>query len=289
MKILYVGVFDRNRASTNTSQLICFKKLGHNVTGYNYRQKALQMGITQRDQHLIKEVKNNNYDLVVFSKCNVVSTEVFMEATNKTKTCLWFMDPLSTYNPEMREKTNLVSYLCCDKNNVLQEAKKINKNSFQVCEGFDEDVDHPHDLSKKHDVTFIGNISRDRSNLIDQIEKNVENFNGVYGLEHSKVISESKINLNFCTSNGASDRVYKILAARGFLVSDDWVGREEHYQNGKDLVIYKNTQDLNEKIDYYLENEKERQQIASNGYHTVQKFSRLNWAKRIVEICESLG
>ena len=40
MKILFVGVFDNNRRSTNTSQLLSFKRLGHEVVGYNYRQRA---------------------------------------------------------------------------------------------------------------------------------------------------------------------------------------------------------------------------------------------------------
>ena len=171
MKILYVGVFDRNKTSTNTSQLISFKKLGYNVVGYNYRLKAAEIGNIARDNHLIGEIKNNNYDLVVFSKCNVVSNQVFIEATKNTKTCLWFMDPLPTYNQEMRDKTKLVSYVCCDKINVLREAKKINKNSFHVCEGYDEDVDRPHDVNKEYDIAFIGNIYGDRLTLINQINK----------------------------------------------------------------------------------------------------------------------
>lgn len=283
MKILYVGVFDNNRTSTNTSQLISFKKMGQDVVGYNYRQKAQSIGNIARDEHLISEIKNNNYDLVVFSKCNDVSEKVFAEATKKTKTCLWFMDPLSTYNEEMKNKTKLVSYLCCDKVNVFEEAKKINKNSFQVCEGFDEDVDKPHILDKEYDVTFIGNIYGNRLSYINQIKKGVINFNGVFGEDHSKIVSKSKINLNFCTNNGASDRVYKILAAKGFLISDDWDGRSDHFKNGEDCVIFEDIKDLNDKIYYYLENKEERERISLNGYNKVQKFTRLNWAKNIIE------
>ena len=141
------------------------------------------------------------------------------------------MDPLSTYDQEMKNKTKLVSYLCCDKANVLEEAKKINENSFQVCEGFDEDVDKPHILDKEYDVTFIGNIYGNRLSYMNQIKKRVVNFNGVYGMDHAKIVSKSKINLNFCTGNGASDRVYKIMAAKGFLLSDIWDGREDTFSD----------------------------------------------------------
>ena len=41
MKILFVGVFDKEGKSTNNSHILAIKKLGHQVSGYNYRQKAL--------------------------------------------------------------------------------------------------------------------------------------------------------------------------------------------------------------------------------------------------------
>ena len=75
-----------------------------------------------------------------------------------------------------------------------------------------------------------------------------------------------KINLNFCTAQGASDRVYKIMAARGLLLSDDWEGRERDFIDGEDLVIFKSMEDLNAKIDYYLNNPEEASRIRANGY-----------------------
>ena len=42
--------------------------------------------------------------------------------------------------------------------------------------------------------------------------------------------------------------------------------------------------DMQEKIKYYLKNTKERNRIRRQGHITVQKFNRVNWAKRIVEV-----
>lgn len=285
-KILFVGVFDRNKKSTNTSQLISFKKLGHDIVGYNYRQKAQQIGSKERDTHLINEIKNNNYDLIVFSKCNDLSCRVFKEIKGVSKTCLWFMDSIVNYDKDMMLKTSMVDYVCCDKMNVLEESIKINKKTFLVHEGFDESVDKPHILEKEFDITFIGSIYGNRLSVINKILKGVSSFNGVYGVDHAKIVSKSKINLNFCTGNDASDRVYKIMAAKGFLISDNWNGREDIFENGVDLVIYNDIKDLNEKIDYYLHNDEEREKIALNGYKTVQKFTRLSWAKKIISLYE---
>ena len=284
MKILFVGVFDTNRKSTNTSQLLAFKRLGHDVTGYNYRQRAMMIGAENRDLHLWETISNSNFDLVVFSKCNGISNEVFKRAKSVTKTCLWFMDPLISYDEEMMSKTSLVSYFCCDKINVLHKALELNKNSFHVCEGYDEQVDKPHDIKKQHDVSFIGNLYGDRGELISKINNDVTIFTSAYGSDHAKAVSSSRINLNFCTDAGASDRVYKIMAAGGFLLSNDWEGRKDHFTNGRDCVIFKDHNDLNEKISYYLKNPEMVKMISDYGHQSVKVFSRTSWASKIVEL-----
>tara|TARA_R110000823_G_scaffold242573_1_gene367004 strand:- start:46 stop:912 length:867 start_codon:yes stop_codon:yes gene_type:complete len=283
MKILFIGVFDTDRKSTNTSQLLAFKSLGHNVVGYNYKEKALRVGEKERDKHLCETVKEYKFDLVVFSKCNFLSEDVFRAINKMTNTCLWFMDPLVSYDQVMRKRTGLVDYVCCDKENVLEEALKINKNSFHVCEGFDQDVDKVYDVEKEYDVSFIGNIYGDRSKIIKDINYDVKIINGVYGADHAREACKSRINLNFCTSNGASDRVYKILATGGFLLSNDWKNREKYFTDGKECVIFNDIEDLNKKIEYYLKNPDLRKEIASNGFNKVQRFNRNNWAENILK------
>jgi hypothetical protein len=288
-KILFVGVFDTTGKSTNTSQLLTFKHIGMNVAGYQYRQKATSIGPKARDVDLINTIKEGEYDLTIFSKGNGISNNTFKEASKYTKTCLWFMDPLVSYTTEMQEKTSLVDFSCFDKKNVLKKAQTLSDNVFYVCEGFDSLTDKPYPKElPEHDVGFIGNIYGDREFLLSQIKQEVKVSNNVFGFNHPKLISQTKINLNFCTDKGASDRVYRIMGAQGFLLSDDWDGREECFEDKKDLVIYKNIEDLNRKIDYYLKNEDERLRIAKRGYETVQKFNRVNWAKKIVEIYETI-
>ncbi len=69
-------------------------------------------------------------------------------------------------------------------------------------------------------------------------------------------------------------------------MTDDWAGRKESFEDNKDLVIFKDLNDLNEKISYYLKNWEEAQNIAAHGHQTVQNFTRDNWAKRILELYE---
>jgi spore maturation protein CgeB len=288
MKILFVGVFDNTKRSTNTSQILCFKMLGHDVMGYNFRQRAAQLGLYERDADILRVVEKNNFDLVVFSKGNGISNNLFAELGKITKTCLWFMDPLVSYNQEMRNKTKLVSYFCCDKKNVLKEALKINKNSFHVCEGYDEEVDKPHNVEQEYDISFIGNVYGDRAKILQSLNKRIKLITNAYGYQHAIEVCKSRINLNICTDNGASDRVYKIMAAGGFLLTDDWEDRENMFVDGKDCVVYNDINDLNQKINFYLQNEELRKQIATNGQKTVQAFNRTNWAKSIIKYGETI-
>jgi len=288
MRILFVGVFDKEGKSTNLSQLFAFKDLGYDVIGYNYRLKAAIHGNEYRDKDLVYLVKQRAFDLVVFSKCNVVSLEVFKKISDITTTCLWFMDALVNYDQEMKDKTKLVHYFCCDKLNVLEHATKINKNSFYVCEGFDSTIDKPRDVDQIYDASFIGNIYGNRAELLSKLDVPVKVINNAFSNSHSIEVSKSKINLNMCTSDGASDRVYKIMAAKGFLITDDWPGREDIFIDGEHCVIFKDAEDLNQKINYYLKNPEEAKKIAEKGYKEVQKFNRLSWAKQIVSFYEQV-
>ena len=157
-----------------------------------------------------------------------------------------------------------------------------------MCEGYDEEVDKPVHVDVKYDVSFIGNVYGDRLSKIRNISAPVQVISGVYGKKHAEAVCSTRINLNFCTSDGASDRVYKIMASGGFLLSDDWKGREKHFKDGQEIVIFKSVEDLNEKIDYYLKNPQQRKDIANSALRKVKKFNRANWAKRIIDIYEQI-
>jgi hypothetical protein len=286
MKILYIGVFDAVGKSTNTSQLMAFKALGHDVVGYNYRQKAQAIGSANRDKHLCSLIRERSFDLVIFSKCNLLPLSVFEEISELTTTCLWFMDPLSTLqkHPEIYRAAKVVDYFCFDKKNIAPEIEKNNKNCFHVCEGYDETIEQPQKTEKEYDVSFIGNIYGNRKEKLSQVNYPVKLINNAFGPAHSMEVSKTRINLNFCTDQGASDRIYKIMAAGGFLLTDEWEGRPADFVDGKDLVIFNDADDLNAKIEYYLKNSDERAAIALGGLNKVQQFDRVSWASKIINL-----
>ena len=285
MKIIYVAVFDDEGVSSDPSKSRAMEKLGHLVIPYNYRVRAAALGSHNRDNEIINLTRLEKPDLIIFAKANTVNVRVFQECKKICSVCYWFADPLVTYrNLEFYEKTTACSFFICDKENVLEEAKNYNSSCFIVSDGYDSDIERPKEVDNKYDVGFIGNLYGKRKEKIEEINRKVDIISDAYGERHSEAVGEIKINLNFCTTEGASDRVFKTLAAKGFLLTDDWLGREKMFEDGKHLVIFKDAEDLNEKIEYYLKNEKERDKIRRAGHQEIQKYTRHKWAENTLNI-----
>ena len=84
-----------------------------------------------------------------------------------------------------------------------------------------------------------------------------------------KVFAASKINMNFTIRNirsGIPLRVWDVLGAGGFLLTNFQPEFLSFFENGKDIVFYDSLSDMQAKALYYLEHEDERKQIAENGH-----------------------
>ncbi|UZP04143.1 glycosyltransferase [Clostridium botulinum] len=95
-----------------------------------------------------------------------------------------------------------------------------------------------------------------------------EHFN-----EMPKVFKLSKININLTriyVESGLPMRVFDVLGSKGFLVTNYKSDIVRYFNDGRDLIIYRDLQELSEIIEYYLHNERERQDIIINGYERVK-------------------
>lgn len=95
-----------------------------------------------------------------------------------------------------------------------------------------------------------------------------------YGREMPKVFYLSKINLNITSrsiESGIPLRIWDIMAVGGFCLTNYQPELEEYFEIGKDLEVYHNLQELEDKIAYYLKHEDQRIRIAINGYKKVRQ------------------
>jgi spore maturation protein CgeB len=138
------------------------------------------------------------------------------------------------------------------------------------------------EVERVRTLNAISNICRlsvfsasDLSEIPNIIEKGYVD----YIEEMPKVFKLSKINLNMSLrsiTTGIPQRVFDIMAAGGFVISNYQLEIEELFEIGKEIVVYDTLKDLKEKIRYYLEHEEEREQIAYNGYLKVKNTHSLD-------------
>lgn len=89
------------------------------------------------------------------------------------------------------------------------------------------------------------------------------------------IFHQSKINLNLTAKSirsGLSLRIFDVLGCEGFLITNYQAELPEHFNIGEDLEAYTSLDDLIGKCEYYLLHDKERQEIAHNGFEKVKKY-----------------
>jgi len=139
------------------------------------------------------------------------------------------------------------------------------------------------DLSKNHDVSIYTN-----SDTKDLLKVNYKG-SADYWSEMPKVFRGSKINLNMTIPNiksGVPLRIYDVLGAGGFLLSNFQAELPMFFENGKHLVWYYSNEDLYDKVDYYLRHETERQEIAAAGRELVA--ANCSYEARIQELLTTI-
>ncbi len=105
-----------------------------------------------------------------------------------------------------------------------------------------------------------------------------------------KVFNQSKINMNFTIRNirtGIPLRVWDVLGAGGFLLTNFQAELPAYFENGKELVYFEDLADMQRKAEYYLNHEDERVGIAANGLKKVSQMH--SYEDRLSKMLEIVG
>lgn len=117
-------------------------------------------------------------------------------------------------------------------------------------------------IGEKFPLSLYTKNNQDMKGLI--INKGtVEYYN-----EMPYVFKKSKININITLKSivkGIPLRALDIMGCGGFLLSNYQEDFLKHFVPGRDFVYFEDKKDMINKVEYYLENESERKEIALNG------------------------
>lgn len=119
-------------------------------------------------------------------------------------------------------------------------------------------------------VTVYGNKDWEEVSL-----KNIDYLGRIeFCHEAPKVFHLTKINLNITriyNLDGLSDRVFNVLASKGFLMTNYAPVIDNHFKNGEELVCFRSNEELVDLCKYYLKHESQRKAIAEKGYQRILK------------------
>ena len=136
-------------------------------------------------------------------------------------------------------------------------------------------------LSQQHQVALFSNNDEEMLSKVDN-RGVIDSYTEVY-----KVYKATKINLNISFRRiveGMPLRVFDIMGAGGFLLSNYQQELVENFEPGVECEVYTSIEEAVDKVNYYLAHDDEREAIAKNGYNKVKQYSFENQLKKMFTI-----
>ena len=103
----------------------------------------------------------------------------------------------------------------------------------------------------------------------------------------SFIYAVSKINLNIALKGiegGTPQRIMDIMGAGGFVLTNYCEETAELFEEDREIVMFRTPEELLWKVDYYLEHEEEREQIARAGHE--KAMNNYTYEKKIKSLLD---
>jgi spore maturation protein CgeB/glycosyltransferase involved in cell wall biosynthesis/SAM-dependent methyltransferase len=288
-------------------------KLGHEMIDFDFWEEMKQLGRDGMHRKL-KDILEKEKPEIFFH--GIVEDEIdrgFLDNirdNTATTSIALFSDDDWRFNHSI-QWVNHYNFALTQCHEAYSEfIKKGHHNVIMTQWGCNTDLYYPVEGDKKYDVTFVGQPYLGRPDMIaflkdNGISVNVwgagwENFPKLrdiaYGfLPHFKMLenfSSSRIVLGmaWCSADGTTPqikgRLFEYAGCRAFQITNYDKRVTEYFEENKEIVFYRNKDDLVDKIGYYLKHEDERNSISESAYNRVLKEH--TWDLRFQHIFEEM-
>jgi len=261
---------------------------------------------------LNEKLKNtcNNYkpDLIVMGHSDLINAQQLGELKDENpniRIAQWFLDPLNINGPDYdRNKKRILDKIEYIDANFITTSPSVlkflpsNINNYYIPNPVDTSFETLNNYNKACNVDVFFALSHgvhrgilkagkmdDRNYFLKQLVSKTENIKfDIYGLENKqpiwadhyfKVISNAKMGLNLSRGTPikyySSDRITQIVG-NGLVTLIDEKTQYSDYFSDKEMVFYRNLNDLSEKIIKISNDEKLRKSIAMEGKKKYFKY-----------------
>ena len=273
-----------------------------NITNFSDRYFSQKNFLSKIDDKLIKIINNLRPNLILLGHTNSLRIETLKNIKDKfsnTKIAFWYEDSINRNGPDfsknkifLEKYVNYVDqfFITTDKNNVQASIPKKKINFIPVpCSETSENLDlyntknHQFDIFyaishgvnrgvlKKGKIDHRFNFIESLINKSDYITYNLFGFNNVqpvWGNDFISEISKCKFALNLSRVEPvkyySSNRIASCVANGIPTLIDERTKYNDFFSN-KEMIFYKNVDDLIDKVIFFKKNEKKRIQIGLNG------------------------
>jgi glycosyltransferase involved in cell wall biosynthesis len=292
-----------------------FIRLGHNVLSIsdrdiisNNKTIADLKGVHSLQKIVINNFNNFKPDLVVLGHADSVNLETinYMKKQN-IPLAQWFLDPVGTQSPDYQKNKNRIlnkseyidaSFLTSDPNDLdfkIRNSYYIpnpSDSSFETLKNYNNNCENDVFFAMSHGV-HRGNLKTgkfdNRETIIKQLVKTNKNIKfDIYGMNQRepiwgdkfiKIISKSSMGLNLSRGQPvkyySSDRIAQLMG-NGLLTFIDKRTLYGDFFTNKEIILYKDINDLSYKINKYKKDHLDRKLIAKNGKKKYMKFFNSN-------------
>ena len=282
----------------------------------NYRNLTDPKGFSTLNKKIVKSFNNFKPDLIVLGHADNVlsSTLSYLKNINKElKICQWFLDPVTKFGPDFEnnkrrilDKINFLdaSFLTTDPKSLSFQIKNSYfipnpaDSSFETLENYKFECENDLFFAMSHGVhrgTLKTGKNDDREKILNKLIKVNSNIKfDFYGIEKNQPIwgdnfvqqlSKSKMALNLSRGKPikyySSDRLAQLMG-NGLLTFIDAKTKYSDFFNKNELITYSDFSDLNEKINRYKKNDKQRKSIARNGRLKYLKYFNSNLVAQFI-------
>lgn len=288
--------------------------MGHEIVDVDFRSELKRLGRDDLGRHVRALIDREEPDIFLHMVCeDELTPEIARDISQHTSTISvaffsdddWRLDHslgvIPYYNFGLTTAKQAVSlYQRAGFSNVILTQYAANTDLYYPLDG----------VPQRYDVTFVGQAYRGRPEMIAWLRERgvdvrvwgqgwerVPALRGCAGgfLPHAEllnVFAASKIVLGLSwTSDGKAlqikGRIFEYAAAGAFQLSTQDDRLADYFDVGREIVLYRNQEDLLEKIRHYLAHEEERAAIARAAHARVLKEH--TWTQRFEQIFDAIN
>ena len=288
-----------------------FIRLGHNVLSISDRDiinnnKTINdmNGVKALQKSVINNFKNFRPNLVVLGHADSLNLDTInFIKTQNIKIAQWFLDPVGKNSPDYEKNKNRIldkdkfidaSFLTSDPNALNFEIKNSyyipnpSDPSFEILKNYENDSEKDLFFAMSHGVhrgTLKRGKSDDREIFINKLMNINQNINfdifgmnkiePIWGDKFIYILSKSSMGLNLSRGKPvryySSDRIAQLMG-NGLLTFIDKNTFYGDFFTNKEIVTYKDINDLSYKLNKYKRDHKDRKLIAKNGKDKYIKY-----------------